>query len=155
MKDLIQQLAKTDDEIYAKIGTVKEIDTSQGTAIVEPLDGTASIMQVYLQADEGGVYITPKVGSMVAVVFINKEMGVIGSHSEITDYQIKIENTFLQINKDGFLLKKENETLKALMSDLLKAIKAMKFTTNQGPTINLINRADFEALETRFNNLLK
>ena len=41
------------------------------------------------------------------------------------------------------------------MADLLKAIKAMKFTTNTGSTIQLVNLQDFIDVETRFNQFLK
>jgi len=41
------------------------------------------------------------------------------------------------------------------MLDLISAIKAMKFTTNMGPTIELINRPEFIAIENRFKSFLK
>ncbi|WPC14606.1 hypothetical protein LEQ04_08430 [Riemerella anatipestifer] len=53
------------------------------------------------------------------------------------------------------MLRKDNETLAKLMRDLLVEIKKMKFTTNAGPTIKLINKPQFTAIENRFNNFLK
>lgn len=157
MKDIIQSLAKTDDEVYAKVGTVEKVDTDENTCDVIPLDGSAKIIDVYLQADSdnGGILQIPKVGSLVCVVFINKETAVIANTGEIDALRVKIKDTVLEIDQEGFLLKKENETLKKLMSDLLAAIKAMKFTTNNGPTINLINLQQFIDLENRFNQFLK
>lgn len=91
--------------------------------------------------------------------------------SEIEETMLQIGAQVLKINKDGlffnnektgftideqgFLLKKENETFAKLMADLIKAIKAMKFTTNSGPTITLINLPEFVALEKRFKTVLK
>ncbi|MCK0202771.1 hypothetical protein MWN41_07030, partial [Ornithobacterium rhinotracheale] len=90
----------------------------------------------------------------VCVVFISKEIAVVVGNSELKEFQIKIKQTELKIDHSGFLLRKENETLKALMADLIAAIKRMKFTTNTGSTIKLINEPEFTALEKRFNNLL-
>ncbi len=157
MKDIIQQLAKTGDEIYAKIGEVISIDLNNMTVDVKPLDGSADIDDAYLQADSdnGGWLMIPKKGSLVGVVFINKETAIVASTGQIDQATLEIETVKLEINQDGFLLKKENETLKKLMADLIKAIKAMKFTTPNGPTISLINLPDFIDVETRFNQFLR
>ncbi|MDO4763831.1 MAG: hypothetical protein Q4A00_05565 [Flavobacteriaceae bacterium] len=155
MKELIQKLAHTGDEIYAKICEVISVDAENQTADLQPLDGSSEIVDVYLQVAENGVFIEPKVGSLVCVVFITKELAVVVNHSEIKQFQIKVEDTEFKIDKEGFLLKKENETLAKLMSDLLKEIQKMKFTTNTGSTIKLINAPQFKAIEKRFENLLK
>ena len=115
----------------------------------------------------------PKVGSSVLVSPINEDLHrlYVEAYSEIESMDLSIESSKLfvdkdkflfkrdqvhfKIDQDGFLLKKENENLKKLMADLITAIKALKFTTNYGPTINLINIADFIALENRFNQFLK
>ena len=169
----LKNITKTSDEVYAKVCEVLEIDQDEKTVNVKPVDDTAGIYNVRLQAESetGGLVLFPKVGSMVLVVFINKNNAAVVNTSEIEKLELVIENSELQIDKDkflfkreqvqlevdqeGFLLKKENETLKKLMADLITAIKALKFTTNNGPTINLINIADFIALENRFNQFLK
>ena len=169
----LKTITKTSDEVYAKVCEVLEIDQDEKTVNVKPVDDTAEIYNVRLQAESetGGLVLFPKVGSMVLVVFINKNNAAVVNTSEIEKLELVIENSELQIDKDkflfkreqvqfgvdqnGFLLKKENENLKKLMADLITAIKALKFTTNNGPTINLINIADFIALENRFNQFLK
>ena len=76
--------------------------------------------------------------------------------SEIESIDLKIEETQLKIDKKGFLLKKSNETLAGLMSDLLREIQQMKFlTTSGGPTTRLINQPKFKEIENRFKELLK
>lgn len=155
MKELIQKLAHTGDEIYAKICEVISVDVENQTADLQPLDGSSEIVDVYLQVAENGVFVEPKVGSLVCVVFITKELAVVVNHSEIRQFQIKVEDTEFKIDEDGFLLKKEEETLAKLMSDLLKEIQKMKFTTNTGSTIKLVNAPQFKAIEKRFKKLLK
>ena len=169
----IKTITKSSEEIYAKVCKVLEVNVSEKTVDVKPIDDSAEIFDVRLQAESetGGLVLFPKVGSMVLVVFINKNNAAVVNTSEIEKLELVIEKSELQIDKDkflfkreqvqlevdqeGFLLKKENETLKKLMADLITAIKALKFTTNNGPTINLINIADFIALEDRFNQFLK
>lgn len=155
MKEFIQKLAYTGDEIYAKICEVKSVDVEKQTADLQPLDGSSEILDVYLQVAENGVFVEPKVGSLVCVVFVTKEIGVVVNHSEIEQFQIKVEETEFKIDKEGFLLKKENETLAKLMSDLLQEIQRMKFTTNTGSTIKLVNASQFKTIENRFKALLK
>lgn len=41
------------------------------------------------------------------------------------------------------------------MSDLLQEIQKMKFTTNTGSTILLVNKPQFLAIENRFKDFLK
>lgn len=170
---VIKKISQSSDEVYAKVCEVLKVDEVEKTVNVKPVDATAPIYNVRLQAESetGGLVLFPKVGSMVLVVFINKNNAAVVNTSEIEKLELVIENSELQIDKDkflfkreqvqlqvdqeGFLLKKENETLKKLIADLITAIKALKFTTNNGPTINLINIADFIALENRFNQFLK
>ena len=74
---------------------------------------------------------------------------------EVEEYHVKVENTEFKI-KEGFLLKKENETLAKLMTDLLQEIQKMKFlTVSGGPTTRLINQPKFKEIENRFKELLK
>lgn len=155
MKDLIQKLAEKGDEIYAKICEVKSVDVESQTVDLQPLDGSAEILDALIQVAENGVFVEPKIGSLVACVFVTKEIAVVVNYSEIKQFQIKIEGVEFQFDKEGFLLKKEGETLAKLMSDLLKEIQRMKFTTNAGPTVNLINRIKFKEIENRFKDFLK
>ncbi|WP_286913175.1 hypothetical protein [Flavobacterium sp. UBA4197] len=102
-------------------------------------------------------FLFPKIGSSVLVSPINEDLKqlYVEAYSEIESLDLKIGNVQFEIDQEGFLLKKENESLKKVMADLIAAIKAMRFTTNAGPTIKLINREQFTQLENRFNNLLK
>lgn len=155
MKNIIQKLADTGDEIYAKICEVISVDAENKTADLQPLDGSSEIQDAYLQVAENGVFIEPKVGSLVCVVFVTKEIAVVVNHSELKQFQIKIEGVEFRISNEGFLLKKESETLAKLMGDLLQEIQKMKFTTNTGSTIKLVNQPKFKEIENRFKELLK
>lgn len=131
------------------------VDVENKTCDLQPMDDTSPIDNAYLQVDENGIFIEPKVGSLVACVFVTKEMAVVVNHSQIRQFQLKIEQTEFLISEKGFLLKKEDETLAKLMTDLLQEIQKMKFTTNTGSTIQLVNQMEFKKIENRFKNLLK
>lgn len=138
---------------------VVSVDKENGVCKVS--DGQIEYSDVQLSAtvEENGkrFFLFPKVGSFVLVSPINEDLHrlYVEFFSEIEDFDLKIGNTQLQINEEGFLLKKENETLKKLMSDLIKACKNLKFQTNTGVTIQLLNLQDFIDVETRFNQFLK
>lgn len=137
---------------------VVSVDKVKGICVVN--DGELDYTDVQLSAtieDDKRFLILPKVGSFVIVAPINADIHrlMVIMVSEITEVIARTETAEFSFNDNGFLLKKQNETLKSLMSDLLIAIKNMRFTTNVGPTINLINLVEFQGIETRFNNFLK
>ena len=103
------------------------------------------------------ILIKPKKGAtyLIGLIDNNPTTPFLIWANETEEYSIKVENTELKMD-NGFLLKKANETLAGLMSDLLREIQQMKFlTTSGGPTTRLINKEKFKAIENRFKNLLK
>lgn len=104
----------------------------------------------------GSVDVKPKVGSNCLIGFINNSetLPFLIMADEVEEIDVKSEHCQLKVN-DGFLLKKQNETLAKLMSDLLKEIQKMKFTTNTGSTIKLVNQPEFLSIENRFKDFLK
>ncbi len=156
IKELIQKLAESGNELYAKIAEVTAVDTDVKTCDVKPIDGTSEIFDVFLNLDETtGQFREPVVGALICIVFITKETAVAVNYSELKQYNVKIKETEFTIDENGFLLKKADENLAKLMDDLLKEILKMKFTTNTGSTITLVNSPEFTAIKNRFKNLLK
>ena len=138
---------------------IVSVDKNTGTCVIN--DGSLEFTDVALSAtveeNKQRFFLFPKVGSYVLVSPINEDLHrlYVEFFSEIEDFDLRIENTQLEIDKDGFLLKKENETLKKLMVDLLQEIQKMKFTTNTGSTILLVNKPQFLDIENRFKTFLK
>ena len=104
----------------------------------------------------GSVDIKPTVGThcTIGIINNNETTPFLIMANQIAEIDVNVEGCQLNIN-DGFLLKKENETLKKLMVDLLQEIQKMKFTTNTGSTILLVNKPQFLNIETRFKDFLK
>ena len=157
LHDAFRKLKQRDVDTFPV--KVLSVDKSAGTCKVtdDELEYTDVRLSAVIDGNDKKFYLFPKVGSSVLVSPINEDLKnlYLKAYSEIDGLDLKIDGVHFNIDKDGFLLKKENETLKKLMADLITAIKAMKFTTNNGPTINLVNIADFIALENRFNQFLK
>lgn len=157
LQDAFRKLKQRDVDTFP--AKVLEVDKDKGTCKVsdDELEYTDVQLSSVIDANKSKFYLFPKVGSSVLVSPINEDLHrlYVEAYSEIESMDVSIESVKFQMDKDGFLLKKDNENLKKLMADLITAIKAMKFTTNMGPTINLINIADFVAVEKRFNQFLK
>jgi hypothetical protein len=150
----LQKLMDTGEQPYAKICTVHRVDKENKCCDVIPVDGSAELFEIPFHPSETdeGLCLYPAVNSHVLVVFINKHHACICQVSEVEMMNLKIDQVQFSVDKEGFLLKKENESLKKLITDLLDAIQSMVFTTPQGPTTLLNNTADFKAIQTRFND---
>ncbi len=157
LQDAFRKIKKREVDTF--IAHVISVDKEKGTCKIS--DGKLEYIDVQLASiineSNQKFYLFPKEDSSVIVSPINEDLHrlYVEAYSEIESLSLVIDKVQFQVDKDGFLLKKENENLKKLMADLIKAIKNLKFTTNNGPTINLINLADFTALEDRFNQFLK
>ena len=133
---------------------VKEVNWDDRTMTVIGVDDELEYYDVLLGL--GSVNVKPKVGSNCLIGFINNSetLPFLIMAEVVEEIDVKSEHCQLKVN-DGFLLKKENETLKALMVDLLTAIEAMRFTTRSGPTIKLLNKQQFTDIKNRFKEFLK
>lgn len=156
LKQAIQQLAQAGDEKYAKICEVISVDIGNKTADLQPIDGTSTIDDAYLQVDDNGIFVEPKVGSLVACVFVTKEIAVVVNHSQIKQFQIQIEQTEFQIDKDGFLLKRNETNFKTLLNELLNELKTAIVQTPAGPgNFAPNNIVKFEQINQKINQLFK
>lgn len=155
--EAFRKFKKRDVDTFPAV--VVSVDKEQGTCVIE-VDGL-ELPDVQLSSVIDGnnkkFFLFPKVGSSVLVSPINEDLHrlYVEAYSEIESLSVVIETVTFQMDAAGFLLKKENETLKALMVDLIEEIKKMKFTTNNGPTIKLINTPQFTEIGDRFKNFLK
>ena len=133
---------------------VKEVDWEERTMTVLGIDDDLEYYDVLLGL--GSVDVKPKVGSNCLIGFINNSetLPFLIMAEVVEEIDVKSEQCQFKIN-DGFLLKKQNETLKKLMVDLLQEIQKMKFTTNTGSTILLVNKPQFLSIENRFKDFLK
>ncbi|OWP84351.1 hypothetical protein BWK59_05875 [Flavobacterium davisii] len=161
-----QDLASQYGPAVSTIAKVKNIDQDQWLCSLEDEDGQEipAVRLRPVQSSNKSVLLLPAIGSFVLAVRVeDDEDWLIIACDKLERVGIYVEKTLLEIDKEGFLLKKENESLKAILSDLVGYIKAMSFTVSttgsataqSGATQILNNAADFETIETRINSLLK
>ena len=132
-----------------------EIDWEEKTMTAIGVSDDLPYYDILLGLDS--ILIKPKKGAtcLIGLIDNNPTTPFLIWANETEEYSIKVENTELKMD-NGFLLKKSNETLAGLMSDLLQEIQQMKFlTTSGGPTTRLINQPKFKEIENRFKELLK
>ena len=156
IKQLIQQLAYTGQELYAKVCKVTSVDEENQTADVEPLDGSSPIYDVYLVVDmeQGGFYLQPKVGSLVCVAFINKETAIVVGTSELEKVACTLKGFSLKIENGKIQIKNEQADFKTLLNELLTELKNAVIQTPSGPgNFAPQNVAKFEEINNKINQL--
>jgi hypothetical protein len=156
LQDGIARMLERDVTTFS--ATVLEVDKEKGFCIVK--DGEFELkarLAAVINDSKEKFFLYPKIGSVVLVAPIEEDIHQLHiiKYSDIEQLRLRIGDTDFCIDKDGFNFKKENESLRSLLLELIEGIKNLKFTTNFGPTINMINIADFTAVETKFKNLLK
>jgi len=154
LKQTLSELQKNNTPTQRVWVEVKEVDWEAKTMTALGIDDDLEYYDVLLGL--GSVDVKPKVGSNCLIGFINNSetLPFLIMADEVEEIDVKSEHCQLKVN-DGFLLKKQNETLAKLMSYLLKEIQKMKFTTNTGSTIKLVNQPQFLSIENRFKDFLK
>lgn len=154
LKQTISELIKKGVPIQTVWAEVTDVDWEERTMTVLGIADEVEYFDVLLGL--GSFDVKPIVGSdcLIGVIENKDTASFLIMVNDVEEIDINVEDCQLTIN-NGFLLKKENETLKKLMVDLITAIRQMQFTTNTGATIKLINDLQFQGVETRFKDFLK
>jgi hypothetical protein len=150
IKEIIQQLALDGlqlNGIVCKVTAVNELK-----ADCEPLNGDAPLLNVRLVADESTnkYVLIPAVGSCVIVQLISNEDAYISMFSEVTEVLLRIGNVYFNADSTGFLLQKQNDTLKQILTLIVQAIQPIVVVYGNNP--------DYVKLTTalnKINNLLR
>ncbi|WP_313214251.1 hypothetical protein [Soonwooa sp.] len=154
LKQTVSELIKKGAPIQTVSVETDEVDWENRTMTAIGIDDEVPYINILLGL--GSFDLKPKKGTtcLIGLIDNNDTTPFLIMVNEVEEIDVKVENCQLNIN-NGFLLKKENETLKKLMVDLLQEIQKMKFTTNTGSTILLTNKPQFLQIENRFKNFLK
>ena len=102
IRDAIQQIVKNQMPLVAIPCRVLEVRESDGVCDVEPLDGTAKIFDVLInaeQTDSEGIVRVPAVDSVVYVTFVSKDVAFVTLTSVIDKVFIKIKDISLVIDE--------------------------------------------------------
>jgi len=108
IRNIIRQLSHDHDTVNSGIiATVKAVDMQKRTIDAEPLDGSAPLLDINLQANQGsnfGVVVYPKVGSYVIVgPTCGSRAFVVWTTDEIDRVEVKIGGTSVEADGDGII----------------------------------------------------
>jgi hypothetical protein len=120
IKQILEQMLESKfTNMNVRICKVLEVYTDK-TALVEPVDGKAEFL-VRLQANSvNGLYIKPKIDSLVGISMINDHVGAVVVYGEIDSITL-LDGTYNGIVKADELkeqLDKTNEVLQAVVDSL-------------------------------------
>jgi hypothetical protein len=104
--------------------------------------------------DMGAVFYPEDNTNAVACRMPNSNRLFIIKMEKVESFHIKINDSELSGNNQGFTIKRGSESIKKILSDLMDAISQMTVTTGVGPSGTPINIASFVDLKARLNNIL-
>lgn len=123
IKDLIRELAKGDGEAYSLVCTVDSVDKEARTVDCTPVDESAPLLGVNLQANQGssfGVVSFPRVGSYVVVGFVSGgSAGVVLLTDDIESVEVTTaeDKSRAVMDDDGVRINVGNDTSAELTAD--------------------------------------
>ena len=105
---MIKALARQGANIEAQLCTVTAVDAAARTVDCEPLDESAPLLGVNLQANQGltsGMVLIPKVGSYVIVALMNDGInGCVIATEEVERMELVIGEARVEVTEDGIVL---------------------------------------------------
>lgn len=134
----IREIAKSNDEVYSTVAQVTAVNETQRTCTVAPVDGTATVYNVRLQAaingKEGFVAI-PKTNSFVIITFLDRNTAYVGVMSELDKVlmyapEVELGGPNGEALPLGESLNANLEELNANLRELVNALN--QFTATQG-----------------------
>nr|DAN01608.1 MAG TPA: baseplate protein [Caudoviricetes sp.] len=157
IRQKLGDLAGSSGPAVSNIAKVKSVDENGAVCVLEDEDGQ-EIPEVRLRpvlTGKKSFLQIPKIGSLVLAVRIeDDEDWMIIACDEVDKFLWVTDTTKIELT-DKVHISANNKNMAELIDKLFEAILKMRFTTNAGPTIRLINRPEFESLKNEFKELLK
>lgn len=102
IRDAIKEIMRQEMPPMSMACKVTAVDEERSVCDVEPVDGSAEILDVLLlaeESDEIGMIKIPAVGSSVYVTFISKDLAFVSLIAELSKVSIKIKDLSLVIDE--------------------------------------------------------
>jgi hypothetical protein len=133
IRETIQKVVQNQIPIVSIAARVIEVRENEGVCDVQPLDGSAEIFDVLLNAEQTidkGITIIPAVDSVVYVTFVNKNVAFVSLNSVIDKVLIKINDISLLIVDDEIVLNDGNNDGLVKVNDLVSKLNALENDIN-------------------------
>lgn len=143
----LKELGKEGEELYLKLCKVSAIDTAKRIMDCEPLDGSATILDVRLTAsatedtaDTDYYCLYPRMGSIVGVGFLDSNEAILCLVSEIDKVEIRMGKSTLTIDANNYHLNTDKIELKS-DNDMILRAAMFDMANNDGISVkSIINR---------------
>jgi hypothetical protein len=148
IRDALKRLAGEHAPDFLFDGTIVSVDAENYLVDVE-LDTGGTLFECRLRALATGnksIDVLPKEGTAVVIAKITEGDYLVLCAYEITNYQVTIGTAVFEVTEEGTLIKKGNDTLKAVLNDIVNQMLKIYAPKDV---------AGITAIKTRINNLLK
>lgn len=134
IKDAIMRINPQTNN-YSVVCNVSDIDTSKSICNCTPIDGSAILVNVRINAsDKDGFKLIPKDGSVVLVTLINKTTGYVAMVSEVDEIHLN------GLNEDGVVKVNDLVTKLNNLENKVNALVAFS-ASHTHPYINVVSPA--------------
>lgn len=151
-----EQMAKQSGPAVSNIATVKNVDEDNATCVLVDEDGQEFLdvrLRPVLSGNQSYLQV-PKVGSFVLAVRIEDDEDWMVIAQDETEKFLWITPTAKIEVSEKILIEANEKNLLSLMQRLFTVLET-GYTTNNGPTIELILTPEFESIKNDFKQLLK
>lgn len=133
IRTYIEAIARRATPVYIQVGTVKSVDEDKRTIEVEPFDEGSLFVDVPLQAiSEGkkGAVLIPKKDSAVIFALLDQNNAICLGFSEVDKILVAIEETEVEITKDGVVVNGGENGGLAKIEEVVKKLNALEKEVN-------------------------
>jgi len=128
IKQVIQRLAKTSDELYSLVAKVDSVDEIKRVCVVSPINESAQIFDVRLQSSLSatkGIVSIPKKNSYVVVTFLTTNVAFVSLCTEVDKIIIDCDNiVYNGGDNDGLVnINQITTSINSQFTALINAIK--------------------------------
>lgn len=130
--DNLKQNILEGQELYSTVATVKSVDSQKRVCEAVPIDGTATLFDVKMQANESqtnGFLVIPKVGSKVIVTFMNQTSAFLSLCAEIDSFEVILGEKSIKLTSDGLVLNGGNNGGLIVIEMLIKELGKLQAYT--------------------------
>ncbi|MGY0426007.1 MAG: hypothetical protein ACWIPI_04140 [Polaribacter sp.] len=146
---LLDLKAKGNAKVQTHWAEVVEVDWNTKTMTAKGLTDDLEFYDVLLGI--GSVYKKPTVGAkcLIGLILNNEAATFLIEAEAVEEIVFSVLPSLLKIDTNGFLIQKENETLKKVLNDLIDELN--KIIVIQGTSVNV---PAMEAIKQRLNTVL-
>lgn len=154
-KELLNKMAKGHVTIQTALVTVKSVDWSKKTMVATGVSDNLDYPDVRLGL--GCEYRKPalKCNCLIGVIENLPNATFLIDAEKVEEFVYESGNSKLTMNKDGFVIERNGESLTQIIKDILSALMKSTYTNGAGTTSTPNNLTEFQGIDNRIGNLLK